>query len=471
MQMTRHRPPEPAEASQPARSSGFTLIELVVVIGIVSVMSAALIPYLIRPQAQARARESVEELGLLQEALLGNPSTGDYGFVGTMGHLPQPDASHGNMLVALVEQGTQPDPGFAGLDGSVHEDGFGNVSIGWNGPYVRKITPNPLLDGWGTPYAIVTHASEPWRYRLVSAGPDRDLLGEDDNITFPSSTSWYIWSAEVILHLQYMGADGHWATMPEDWLDVNSVQFRYPRSGLQCDSLAGDPCDVTCDFTVPGLDYGSCMLVDPLTGAPQRIPFGRHSVQVEMVPTTSQCITGVNCVQVVNVDVLEPQSHVDVRLPNPNPISTPMGNLKCELDGPVTGTTVTPAQLCQPLNPIPPVTVGESDEVLVNLQVSGEWSPAGAGDDCVLRVERVFSVGGTPLNTKTQILARSSITAPPDPGDRSAMAGAFLDQLPDLSLTNGGQGSYQYNLQVLSTSGSCAAQGHSMSGFRFTQHP
>lgn len=129
---------------------GFTLIEVLVVIAVISVLAALVAPNVFRHVGTAKdaaARSQMEMLGAALDAY--RLDNGRY-----------PTTRQG--LDALWREPTQ-DP----------------RPTGWRGPYLRKAVPN---DPWGTPY-IYTSPGErsPRGFDLLSLGADGVPGGEGED--------------------------------------------------------------------------------------------------------------------------------------------------------------------------------------------------------------------------------------------------------------------------------------------------
>jgi general secretion pathway protein G len=128
--------------SPPRLRSGFTLIELIVVIALVAVLAAVVAPNLLGKASEANRKSALVQLEKIASAVeLYRLETGRY-----------PEE-----MIDLVEQPS-------GLDR-------------WQGPYVRK--RSQLLDPWGN--AIVLQVpGEKGAFDIISYGGDGQPGGEGD---------------------------------------------------------------------------------------------------------------------------------------------------------------------------------------------------------------------------------------------------------------------------------------------------
>ncbi len=121
------------------RQSGFTLIEIVMVIIVLGIVAAVAIPRMGGLNESARINATKSELLMLKRAIVGNPTVTaggrfiDCGFEGDIGHSP----------ASLAELGAKPDslPPY---------DRF--TRYGWNGPYVDTAGGEFLKDAWACNY-------------------------------------------------------------------------------------------------------------------------------------------------------------------------------------------------------------------------------------------------------------------------------------------------------------------------------
>jgi prepilin-type N-terminal cleavage/methylation domain-containing protein len=147
------------------RSDGFTLIEIILVVSIISILAGALAPLVVRQMARERLDDTSERMVRLIEGIAGEPARARFGYVGDMGGLP-------TNLQDLVVQGTQP-------DFTQTSYGFG---IGWNGPYVSELGPlgDITRDAWGTAFGYSSTQAQ-----VTSAGGDH-ALGTGDDLAYPA---------------------------------------------------------------------------------------------------------------------------------------------------------------------------------------------------------------------------------------------------------------------------------------------
>ena len=156
-----------------ARPRGFTLVELLVVLGILVVLSTVAVQSLSGVQDQAQYQATQRSLTNIEDAVLGpsNSSANGFsnasGFVADMGRLPfalpvtLPDGSTlrdaSNKVVLQPGELWQNNthlPALALVQASWDKDI--SVACGWRGPYLRLgIGQSSLSDGWGNPYVLL----------------------------------------------------------------------------------------------------------------------------------------------------------------------------------------------------------------------------------------------------------------------------------------------------------------------------
>ena len=130
------------------RRKGFTLVELLVVIVIISMLAALVAPNVFKKLTKAKKDLCLPKMSLVEQAL--------QGFYLDCGRFP--DDTEG--LEALL---TAPE----------------DVEDKWNGRYVK---PSQLLDPWGNEFIYVSEGEyNPGSFDLISFGADGQPEGEGDN--------------------------------------------------------------------------------------------------------------------------------------------------------------------------------------------------------------------------------------------------------------------------------------------------
>ncbi|RJP22170.1 MAG: prepilin-type N-terminal cleavage/methylation domain-containing protein [Deltaproteobacteria bacterium] len=158
--------------ARPRVAGGFTLIEVIVVIAVVSILASMAVPFVAKILDQSREESTRKQMEEMHRAIMGDPKAPTIGYLADMGRLPV-------TLAQLNTQGTQP-----GVTTVSPPTGLGIVRYGWQGQYVNVgFSPAAYLtDGWGTNLAY----NNPGAGQIRSAGADR-VLGNADDITYPSS--------------------------------------------------------------------------------------------------------------------------------------------------------------------------------------------------------------------------------------------------------------------------------------------
>jgi general secretion pathway protein G len=141
--------------------NGFTLLEIIVVIGIISLMVGILIPMVYRVWESSEVDKTKERISDLKKAMTGDPKLiqngvrTHFGYVGDIGQLP---SSLGNLIT--------------------NDDGVAN----WNGPYLPSgFDPNDYAtDAWGKPIYYTSPSIPGELMELRSYGPDRSSGNSDD---------------------------------------------------------------------------------------------------------------------------------------------------------------------------------------------------------------------------------------------------------------------------------------------------
>ena len=122
------------------RQQGFTLIEILVVMAIISMLAIMVAPNIFNQQAGAKRDAALSQISTLEAAL----------------------------DTYRLDVGEYPDS----LEGLMEND---SDSAAWNGPYLRRAVPQ---DPWGNDYV---YEGSPREFTLISYGADGQRGGEDDD--------------------------------------------------------------------------------------------------------------------------------------------------------------------------------------------------------------------------------------------------------------------------------------------------
>lgn len=164
-------------ARRAAAARGFTILEIVVVLAVMVALAAFLAPSAFQAIQASRETATSEQLRRTFLAIVGDPSKGNFGYLGDMGRLPA-------TLDDLVTIGSQVAWGtsHASHGGTEH---IGRVGTGWRGPYLTggEAAADLFDDPWGLPLSYTNLTNNAGQ--IVSRGPDGQLETTGDNITYP----------------------------------------------------------------------------------------------------------------------------------------------------------------------------------------------------------------------------------------------------------------------------------------------
>jgi prepilin-type N-terminal cleavage/methylation domain-containing protein len=165
------------DAARPRGARGFTLIEIVVAIALISLVAGALAPLGVRSLRASQQEKTRQRMDAVMRAMIGEPALGDYGYLGDLGQLPP-------ALVDLNSGAGKPAFAFNATDA---------VGYGWSGPYAPTLAAPgaPLVDAYGQPFAYDGITAQ-----LRSSGPDR-ALGTADDLVRPFAPAATVGSLSV----------------------------------------------------------------------------------------------------------------------------------------------------------------------------------------------------------------------------------------------------------------------------------
>ncbi len=145
---------------------GFTLLEVIMVLMVISILAATFAPSIFKTVDDARQEATRKEMEAIYQATVGKPADGIYGYVGDMGSLP------GSLKYLNANPGVP-------AHNSKHLNGIG---MGWNGPYLSfgYSADDYLRDAWGNYYLYDSKTGQ-----LTSQGSDGVQGTNDDLITPP----------------------------------------------------------------------------------------------------------------------------------------------------------------------------------------------------------------------------------------------------------------------------------------------
>lgn len=131
------------------RRRGFTLVELLVVVGIITMLAAMLVPRVFKGMGKTKVDIARAKMAIIEDSLAR--------FQYDCGRLP--DDAEGGLDALLV---APPE-----------------LEEKWNGPYLKK---SQLLDPWGNPYVYFAEGQvNVGSFDLVSLGADGQESGEGEN--------------------------------------------------------------------------------------------------------------------------------------------------------------------------------------------------------------------------------------------------------------------------------------------------
>lgn len=172
------------------KNTGFTLIEVIVVAGIIAILAGILVPIIFKELDESRVTRASADMRSIQTALMV--------FRKDTGRWPTVTDDCSTQVTLLEGSGDMPENNLAavGYDTSVRKtfNEYLRTDIGcfsnWKGPYMADVTPDP----WGKKYLMnALQLDEKGMVWIISPGPNglletpsssSTLVGDDIGILF-----------------------------------------------------------------------------------------------------------------------------------------------------------------------------------------------------------------------------------------------------------------------------------------------
>ncbi|MGZ3711941.1 MAG: type II secretion system protein GspG [Bdellovibrionota bacterium] len=241
------------------KSSGFTLVETVMVIGLVSILAVGMIGLLTNDVNGDRYDETVTKIRAVRAALIGDTnvnlggSRASFGYLGDMGGLPS--TAQGLAALSVAPAGAA----------AYSVDAVNRFGHGWNGPYLSATIggKDPFKDAWGRNFTYTFAANTA---TITSLGADGAAGGTGVNQDLVVTISPEQWKGTVYGFL----TDG-----AGSFTGQGQVEIRRPD---------GNGGVATSLFSVPNGSQGQFQFID--------IPFGNRSLMIyspsKAIPTRSR---------------------------------------------------------------------------------------------------------------------------------------------------------------------------------------
>jgi general secretion pathway protein G len=278
------------------KTRGFTLIEILMVITLIAVLSAASVSLYTNSLDDARFEATYVEMLQLRKAIIGDLENTSvegermrFGYLGDMGSIP----TGAQGLAALYSL-----PAGASM-WAVNPTA--NLGVGWNGPYIVSSTNQDYkLDAWGNEYIYNTTAGVPYILSFGSDGlPGGTGTAEDIQVNIPlnirtgrltgqivSSGSVYTGSANV--ELFYPSGSGVLTSQEVNLGSSDEGQFVFNNIPFGVRSLK---------VSIPD-KVNPAIVLGPTTFAMDHENFILQSTFLEVNPTSA---TEANCNTITNI--------------------------------------------------------------------------------------------------------------------------------------------------------------------------
>ena len=198
-------------------TAGFTLIEIVVILAVLTILATAITPALLQRVIDQKIETTRQEAKTIHEAIVGRSDVpGQFGFVGDMGRLPQ-----------SFEELLRPQPEAVLFTAAT----FRGVGMGWKGPYINvgDTKEDVLTDAFGRPYGGISTG------QIRSAGPDGVMDNEDD-IVYPPNLPNIL--GRVMVTIKEMAAEGPSFTVDPPGYEVRLYYSNNGQQSILPDNIA-----------------------------------------------------------------------------------------------------------------------------------------------------------------------------------------------------------------------------------------
>ncbi len=228
-------------------------MEIIIVIAIVGILAAGITPLALQSFEVDRERTTLDEMKEIQKAMLGDPSQGNYGYVGDMGGLP---ASLTNLVIS---------PGT-----TTYTQQTNGVPMGWNGPYINvgQDTTDFQVDEFGNQYEYggPSGFGSLGASQIRSKGSD-GVVGTSDDIIYPLKSVTFTGSLTLTVFDNKISRIPNRAPTGK----TIDVTFFYPNNGIEASKTITNTDASTSSFL-----FKSNVSPNPNTSP------GIHAVRVEL---------------------------------------------------------------------------------------------------------------------------------------------------------------------------------------------
>ncbi|MCP4364141.1 MAG: hypothetical protein GY800_02455 [Planctomycetes bacterium] len=261
--------------------SGFTLIDIVVILAVFGVLLGTMIPLTIQIAYKKREAQTIDELDKLRTAVIGDPlvilneARTQFGYVGDMGNLPA-------SIEDLYKKGVQPAFSFNTTK---------KTGAGWDGPYVDPNIFEHLetlkTDGFGNDFDYTTTPFTDATTGALVEGQIRSK-GKDGTSSTSDDLSLDFFNSQIKSKVF-----GFIKNELDEGVGGVTVTLNYPSSGVL--TTANTPTDATGFYTFDDAPYGNRSLtLEPnlvlAAGTPEIFGSGGQHIRFSVTNFSSSTI-------------------------------------------------------------------------------------------------------------------------------------------------------------------------------------